>query len=105
MLVYALLLILLLRPSWGLWGFFSIVAASLGLWAGFSAHLEPIVAATAAFMQGAIFCALGALIVFLRLRFGKGGRSRQDKDIDAELARMRAEAAAREGQQQTPLQH
>ncbi len=95
MLVYAFLIILLLRPSWGLWGLFSIVALALGVWAGFNAGLDPITTAVAAGIQGVIFCALGALIVFLRLKFGKG-RSRQDKDVDAELARIRAEAAARE---------
>lgn len=98
MLVYAFLLILLLRPSWGLWGLFSIVAAALGVWAGFSAGYDPVTTAIAALTQGVIFCALGALIVFLRLKFGKGGASRQDKEVDAELARIRAEAAAREGQ-------
>lgn len=104
MLVYAFLLILLLRPSWGLWGLFSVVAAALGVWAGFSAGYDPITTAVAAFIQGVIFCGLGALIVFLRLRFrkGKGNNSTQDKEIDAELARIRAEAAAREAQQQRP---
>jgi hypothetical protein len=95
MLVYAFLLILLLRPSWGLWGLFSIVAAALGVWAGFAAGYDPMTTAIGALVQGVIFCGLGALIVFLRLRFGKG-RSRDDKEVDAELARIRAEAAARE---------
>ncbi len=102
MLVYAFLLILLLRPSWGLWGLFSILAGALAVWAGFSAGLDPMTTAIGAIIQGAIFCALGALIVFLRLKFGKGGSSKQDKEVDAELARIRAEAAARENQQQPP---
>lgn len=97
MLVYAFLLILLLRPSWGLWGLFSIVALALGVWAGFSAGYDAISTATTSFMQGVIFCGLGALIVFLRLTFGKGN-AKQDKEIDAELARIRTEAAARENQ-------
>lgn len=97
MLVYAFLLILLLRPSWGLWGLFSIVAAALGVWAGFNAGMDSTTTIVAALIQGVIFCGLGALIVFLRLHFSKG-RSRQDKDVDAELARIRAEAAARESQ-------
>ena len=101
MLVYAFVLILLLRPSWGLWGLFSIIAVALGVWAGFSAGLDPVTTAVAAFTQGVIFCALGALIVFLRLKFGKGGSSKQDKEIDAELARIRAESAARD-QDQAP---
>lgn len=102
MLVYAFLLILLLRPSWGLWGLFSIVAAVLGVWAGFSAGLDPVTTTVGALIQGVIFCALGALIVFLRLKFGKGGSSKQDKEVDAELARIRAEAARRENQPQPP---
>jgi hypothetical protein len=104
MLIYAFLLILLLRPSWGLWGLFSIVAAVLFVLAGMGAGFEAQVALIGAVIQGAVFCGLGALIVFLRLKFGKGGNSRQDKEVDAELARIRAEAAAREAQQQQPPQ-
>lgn len=99
MLIYGFLLILLLRPSWGLWGLFSISAAVLFVLSGLFAGLDPIVTAVGAAIQGAVFCGLGALIVFLRLKFGKGGTSKQDKDVDAELARIRAEAAAREAQQ------
>ncbi|GAM97697.1 hypothetical protein U91I_01324 [alpha proteobacterium U9-1i] len=98
MIVYAFLLILLLRPNWGLWGVFSIVAVALGVWAGLGAGYDAVTTAIAAVTQGVIFCALGALIVFLRLKFGKGGKSKQDKEVDAELARIRAEAAARENQ-------
>lgn len=98
MIIYAFLLILLLRPSWGLWGLFSVVGAALFLVAGFAAGLPPAFAAINALIQGAIFCGLGAIIVFLRLKFGKGGNSRQDKEVDAELARIRAEASARENQ-------
>ena len=98
MLIYAFLLILLLRPSWGLWGLFSIVAAVLFALGGMGAGLPPEVAAIGALTEGTIFCGLGALIVFLRLRFGKGSSSRQDKEVDAELARIRAEAAARDGE-------
>lgn len=99
MLIYGFLLILLLRPSWGLWGMFSIAAAVLFVAAGLFAGYDPVTTAIGAVIQGVIFCGLGALIVFLRLKFGKGGSSRQDKDVDAELARIRAEAAARENQQ------
>lgn len=102
MLIYAFLLILLLRPGWGLWGVFSIVAAVLFLLAGMGAGHPPEIAAVGALIEGAVFCGLGALIVFLRLKFGKGGGSKQDKDIDAELVRIRAEAAAREAQQPPP---
>lgn len=104
MLIYAFLLILLLRPSWGLWGLFSIVAAVLFAAGGLFGGLDPISTAVITLFNGAIFCALGALIVFLRLKFGKGGKSRQDREVDAELVRIRAEAAAREAQQQTPPQ-
>ncbi len=97
MIIYAFLLILLLRPSWGLWGVFSIIGAVLFLIAGIGAGLPPMVAALNAAIEGAIFCGLGALIVWLRLMFSKG-KSRQDKEVDAELARIRAEAAARENQ-------
>jgi len=100
MLVYAFLLILLLRPSWGLWGLFSIAATALFAVGGISTGYDPVSVVIAVAIQGVIFCGLGALIVFLRLKFGKGGRSRQDKEIDAELVRIRAETAAREVQQQ-----
>ena len=96
MLVYAFLLILLLRPSWGLWGLFSILAVCLFVAAGFFAGFDPVSTVIGAGIQGVIFCGLGALIVFLRLKFS-GGNSRKDKEVDAELARIRAEAAARAG--------
>ncbi len=99
MLIYAFLLILLLRPSWGLWGVFSIIAAVLFVLSAIGANIAPEVALVGAFIEGVVFCGLGALIVFLRLRFGKGGNAKQDKEIDAELARIRAEAAARDSQQ------
>lgn len=99
MLIYAFLLILLLRPSWGLWGLFSIAAAVLFVLSAMNAGLPPEAAAVGALIQGTIFCGLGAAIVGIRLAFKKG-RSRQDKEVDAELERIRAEAAAREAQQQ-----
>lgn len=101
MLIYAFLLILLLRPSWGLWGVFCIVAAVLFAIAGFAAGHDPITVTIGVLIEGTIFCGLGALIVFLRLKFGKSN-ARQDKEIDAELARIRAEAATRDNQQQPP---
>jgi len=97
MLIYAFLVILLLRPSWGLWGAFSVIGAVLAFAAAASQGLTPTEAAFVALIQGVIFCGLGALIVFLRLKFGKG-RSRQDNEVDAELARIRTEAAARENE-------
>jgi hypothetical protein len=103
MVIYGFLLILLLRPSWGLWGLFSIAAAVLFAVGGIFAGYDPVSVAIATIIQGVIFCGLGALIVFLRLKFGKGGSSRKDKEIDAELARIRAEAATRDSSQ-TPQQ-
>jgi hypothetical protein len=104
MIIYAFLLILLLRPSWGLWGLFSIAAAVLFVVAGFVAGFDPVTSVLGGSIQGVIFCGLGALIVFLRLKLGKGGNSRQDKEVDAELARIRAQGAARETQQPPPQQ-
>ncbi|MBY0563028.1 MAG: hypothetical protein K2P58_02480 [Hyphomonadaceae bacterium] len=78
MLIYAFLLILLLRPSWGLWGLFSIIAAALFVIAGFGAGAPPMAAVVGALVEGTIFCGLGALIVFLRLKFARGASHEQN---------------------------
>jgi hypothetical protein len=97
MVIYGFLLILLLRPSWALWGFFSIAAAIIFFLAGMGSGLDATNTALLAGVEGVIFSGLGALIVFLRLKFKKGS-SNKDKEIDAELARICAEASARESQ-------
>ena len=87
MLIYAFLLILLLRPSWGLWGLFSILAAVGFVLSGMSQGLTPDMVMIVAIIEGAIFCGLGALIVFVRLKFVKG-KSSNEKEADAEFARI-----------------
>jgi len=94
MLLYGFLLILLLRPSWGLWGLFSIVLPILFLLVFMAGGYDLSVSAIGALVQGAIFSALAAVIVGLRLWL-RSRKSRQDKNVDAELERFRAEAAAR----------
>ena len=100
MLIYGFLLVLLLRPNWGLLGFFTLVATALPVVFGLRGGLDLETIVVYGVTQGAIFGVLGTIIVFLRLKFGKG-KSKQDGEIDAELARMRAESA-RDG---SPAQH
>ena len=94
------------RPAWWFWSGFSLCYAAL---TGFiyyvraandpqSADLPMEVVLLAAAIDTvvgvAIFAAVGAIIVVVRTRRAKPGR--KEAEIDAELARMRAEAAARE---------
>ncbi len=104
MLVYGFLLVLLLRPSWPLLNFFAAGSAVLMLVAGYfvgepTPDLTPaqrmigVVIGTAITM--AVFYAVGALIVWLRTR---KKQSRSDKQLDDEMARIRAEIAVRDSQ-------
>lgn len=101
MLIYAFLLIVLLRPSWGLLGFFTLVCAVLWAISGVMSlgmSSEGLLAtAIIVVINTLIFYAIGALIVFLRLRFGKGGKG-DDKKLDKEMEKIRAEIAARDNQ-------
>jgi hypothetical protein len=104
MLLYAFLLILLFRPSYGLLGWFAVAFAFLFI--GMSAltlNLSDPLAWNAlgeivgtALLNVLIFTVIGALIVMIR---GDKSKSRSDKNLDKEMERIRAEIAAREGQQ------
>lgn len=96
--------------SWGLLGFYSVSLALLQGLLGFQGNLEaPELAGlpwTAALLATAIdvgisvgvFAIVGAIIVWRR--GGKFERKApREAEIDAELAQIRAEAAAREGSQ------
>lgn len=86
---------LLVRPSWVLLFAFTaaiIVLAAIGV---FSQTSDPIVVVPAALISGAVFMVGGGPLVAIRLWL-RSRATRQDKDVDAELARIRAEAAARE---------
>ncbi len=94
-----------MRPSWGFLTFFAlcitILAAIFNLFWGASegALGNPVILMAVAIAAGidfAVFFAVGAIIVLLRGARKDGGKSPSEKEIDAELARIRAEAAARE---------
>ncbi|MBY0566455.1 MAG: hypothetical protein K2P70_04045 [Hyphomonadaceae bacterium] len=109
MLLYAFLLILLFRPSYGLLGWFS--AAFAVLFVGMSAlalnFSDPLVwnslgeIVGTALINVVIFSVIGALIVMVR---GDKSKSRSSKKLDKEMEQIRADIAAREGQQQPPPQ-
>jgi hypothetical protein len=90
--------ILLFQPRWVFLFAFTAAIIALSSPLMFSATDQEglIVAAIMVFANGAVFMAIGGPIVALR-KWLQSRKSKSDKDVDAELVRIRAEAAAREG--------
>lgn len=103
MLLYAFLLILLIRPSYGLLTWFAVAFAAL--YVGFGAFSlnfsDPMVwnalgeIVGVALINVVIFVLIGAIIVMIR---GDKSGARSGKKLDKEMERIRAEIAARDGQ-------
>ena len=94
-----------MRPSWGFLTFFALCVTILStvfnlFWGASQGALgDPVMLmalAIAAALEFAIFFVVGAVIVLLRGAKKDGGKAPSEKEIDAELARVRAEAAARD---------
>lgn len=94
MLIYAFLLILLFRPSWGLLGWFTAIAVVLwtiaaqvqrpaDMWAGSLGE---------ACGHALLFYLIGALVITVRSAFNRGP-SAEEKRAERLVARARAEAA------------
>jgi len=108
------LIMLWFRPSWGFLGIFAcgigILSALIG-YLGVANSPEaagqpfPVLLAATAIgvaIDVGLFSILGAIVV--AIRGGKIEKRVSDKEIDAELARVRAEIAAREGRETPPSQ-
>ncbi|MEZ6022238.1 MAG: hypothetical protein R3C16_02220 [Hyphomonadaceae bacterium] len=93
--------ILLFQPRWVFLFAFAAAIMALSSPILFQPDSDPRFGAILMFLNAAIFMAVGGPIVAIRLWL-RSRKSRTDKDIDAELARIRAEAAAREGGQPPP---
>lgn len=105
------LVMLWFRPSWGFLGIFALGLAVLRALISYFAVSalpdfagQPLLIAFAIAVDVAInvgiFAVLGAIVV--AIRGGKIERNPSEKEIDAELARFRAEAAARDQQPPPP---
>src|SRR5262245_59618923 len=94
MLIYAFLLILLLRPSWGLLGWFTVIAVIL--WVFVAQLHRPIDLIWNSLGEAAghavIFYLVGALVIAVRASFCRGP-SDEEKRAERLVARARAEAA------------
>jgi len=94
MLIYAFLLILLFRPSWGLLGWFTAIA--IVLWtvaAALQRSMDMLPESLGEACGHALFFYLiGALIITVRTAFNSGP-SAEEKRAERMVARARAEAA------------
>ena len=90
--------ILLFQPRWVFLFAFTAAIIALGSPILFTAgdKEEIFIAAGLVFVNGAVFMAIGGPIVAVRKWLQSRSQKSEDKGIDAELARIRAEAAARE---------
>lgn len=89
--------ILLFQPRWVFLFAFTAAIIALSSPLMFSATDQEglVVAGIMVFVNGAVFMLIGGPIVAIR-KWLQSRKSKSDKDVDAELARIRAEAAARE---------
>jgi hypothetical protein len=87
--------ILMIRPSWVFLFAFTAAVMVLNLIGVLGMSTDPVVVVPAVLIAGAIFMIVGGPIVAIRLWIRSRG-AKKDKDLDAELARIRPEAAARE---------
>lgn len=89
--------ILMIRPSWVFLFAFTAAVVVLAFPALLSAATDPVLVVVASLINGGVFFLVGGLIVALRLWL-RSRASKKDKELDAELARIRVEAAAKESQ-------
>jgi hypothetical protein len=96
MLIYAFLLILILRPNWGLLGFFTLVASVLWALFGYGALNGDIpVLIVGVAIQAAIFFVIGAVIVGVR-KWMQGRKSGDERRAEALVALARADAGTQD---------
>jgi hypothetical protein len=90
--------ILLFQPRWVILFAFAAAIIALSSPALFAAtdRQTMIITALAVFLNGVIFVAVGGPIVAVRKWMHARGAKSSDTEIDAELASIRAQAAARE---------
>lgn len=90
--------ILLFQPRWVFLFAFTaaLIALSSPILFAATDRESLVFAALVVFTNGAIFMALGGPIVAIRKWMKSRSQKSEDKSIDVELARIRAEAASRE---------
>jgi len=84
--------ILMIRPSWVFLFAFTAAIVVLAAPTLLATAPDPIFVVVASLVNGGIFFLVGGLIVAVRLWL-RSQNSKKDSEVDAELARMRAEAA------------
>lgn len=90
--------VLLFQPRWVFMFAFACAILFFSLPIVGAPNVEPIAAVVVIFINVAIFVVVAGPIVAIR-KWLASRKTKTDNDVDAELARIRAEAAAREAQQ------